>query len=200
MEKTRETRKRILDETEELLLSRGYNGFSYQDVALAVGIRKASVHYHYAAKEILVKTYIRKEILLFRMWAKGNRDLSGRDKIFAYSKLYLRLSDGGKKICPVSVLAAEYPALPEIVREKASELLDRELWWISQTLEQGIEEGDFRSNLSIPETSLIIFNTFAGLLKTLRIHQDLDEFKGVFDQLLEIISTPQKNAAEKETA
>lgn len=36
----------ILDVAQRLLQTRGYNGFSYMDVAGAVGIRSASLHRH----------------------------------------------------------------------------------------------------------------------------------------------------------
>ena len=39
------TPERILDVAEGLLQARGYNGFSYADIAEAVGITKASIAY-----------------------------------------------------------------------------------------------------------------------------------------------------------
>ena len=53
-----DTRQRILDVAEQLLLERGYAGFSYQDIADAVGIRKASIHHHFPAKEDLGRAII----------------------------------------------------------------------------------------------------------------------------------------------
>ena len=47
---SRGTANRILDVAERLVQLRGYNAFSYADVAKAVGIRKASLHYHFATK------------------------------------------------------------------------------------------------------------------------------------------------------
>jgi TetR/AcrR family transcriptional repressor of nem operon len=44
------TKTTLLDVAEELLLTRGYNGFSYNDIAEKVGIRKASIHYHFPSK------------------------------------------------------------------------------------------------------------------------------------------------------
>jgi len=68
--KDRATRKRILDIAEKLILTRGYNGFSYQDISETIGIRKASIHYHYPLKENLVERYTRKQIVLFKMWSR----------------------------------------------------------------------------------------------------------------------------------
>ena len=52
------TAERILDVAERLVQSRGYNGFSYADVAAELGITKASLHYHFAGKAELGEALI----------------------------------------------------------------------------------------------------------------------------------------------
>src|SRR5512144_3174565 len=44
------TAEQILDIAETLIQTRSYSAFSYQDIADALGIRKASIHYHFATK------------------------------------------------------------------------------------------------------------------------------------------------------
>ena len=53
-----DTADRILDIVEELIQTRGYNSFSYQDVATRIGIRTASIHYHFPAKADLGRVVI----------------------------------------------------------------------------------------------------------------------------------------------
>jgi len=55
-----DTKNKIMDLAENLLLSRGYNGFSYKDISLALGIKNATVHYHYPAKKDLGVAVIRR--------------------------------------------------------------------------------------------------------------------------------------------
>ncbi len=55
-----DTRTLILDVAQELVQSRGYNGFSYRDIALRLGVRNAAIHYHFPSKgdlgrELLVR-------------------------------------------------------------------------------------------------------------------------------------------------
>ena len=45
-----ETAGQILDLAETLIQTRGYSAFSYQDIADSLGIRKASIHYHFPSK------------------------------------------------------------------------------------------------------------------------------------------------------
>jgi TetR/AcrR family transcriptional repressor of nem operon len=47
------TADEILDLAETLIQARGCNAFSYQDIADKLGIRKASIHYHFPSKSDL---------------------------------------------------------------------------------------------------------------------------------------------------
>ena len=44
------TASRVLDVAERLVQVRGFNGFSYADIAAELHITKASLHYHFATK------------------------------------------------------------------------------------------------------------------------------------------------------
>src|SRR5215470_9366346 len=52
------TTGRILDVAERLAQVRGFNGFSYADIAAEVGITKAALHYHFATKADLGEALI----------------------------------------------------------------------------------------------------------------------------------------------
>ncbi|MCH3032011.1 TetR/AcrR family transcriptional regulator, partial [Listeria monocytogenes] len=41
------TAERVVDAAEGLVQQHGYNGFSYDDVAQLVGIKKPSIHHHF---------------------------------------------------------------------------------------------------------------------------------------------------------
>ncbi|MCY4123811.1 MAG: TetR/AcrR family transcriptional regulator, partial [Pseudomonas sp.] len=47
------TRDALIQTAEGLMRTKGYAAFSYADLADAVGIRKASIHYHFPTKEDL---------------------------------------------------------------------------------------------------------------------------------------------------
>jgi TetR/AcrR family transcriptional repressor of nem operon len=53
-----DTPQRILDVAEQLVQTRGFNGFSYADIAAAVGLTKATLHYHFATKAELGRRLI----------------------------------------------------------------------------------------------------------------------------------------------
>ena len=53
-----DTATRILDVAERLVQLRGFNGFSYADIAAELNITRASLHYHYAGKAELGRALI----------------------------------------------------------------------------------------------------------------------------------------------
>jgi len=55
----------ILDVAEQLAQTRGYNGFSYADIALKLGVTKASLHYHFSSKAELGRALIERYRGLF---------------------------------------------------------------------------------------------------------------------------------------
>src|SRR6516162_2979326 len=67
------TASRVLDAAEALVQVRGFNGFSYNDIAAELQITKASLHYHFATKADLG------EALITRYAARFLEALAGLD-------------------------------------------------------------------------------------------------------------------------
>ena len=53
MTELKNAKEQLLDSAESLIQTRGYNDFSFRDLAESVGISSASVHHHYRTKEAL---------------------------------------------------------------------------------------------------------------------------------------------------
>src|SRR5437868_13202737 len=85
-----DTATRMLDSAERLVQARGFNGFSYADVAAELGITKASLHYHFPGKaelgEALINRYARRFAEALRSIDEGGADVEAR--IAAYAELY----------------------------------------------------------------------------------------------------------------
>src|SRR5471032_1728561 len=58
MSKQASTAVQILNVAERLAQTRGFNGFSYADIAEELGVTKASLHYHFASKAELGRALI----------------------------------------------------------------------------------------------------------------------------------------------
>ena len=53
-----EAAQRIMDTAEQLAQTCGFNGFSYADIAVRLGVTKASLHYHFPTKAELGRALI----------------------------------------------------------------------------------------------------------------------------------------------
>ena len=114
-----DTATRILDAAERLVQVRGFNGFSYADVAAELGITKASLHYHFAGKAELGEALITRYAARFaESLAKiATRPSDARAKLDAYAKLYADVLRD-ERMCLCGMLAADLTGLPPKMRER----------------------------------------------------------------------------------
>ena len=130
------TADQIVEAATAIVQTRGYNGFSYADIADAVGIRKSSVHHHFPGKSDLGQEVARR---YRRRFAETLSDLeSGTDdavlRLERYADLYARqlLQDG--RMCLCGMLAAEYATLPAGVGDEVRGFFDDQREWLARTL------------------------------------------------------------------
>src|SRR2546430_16030979 len=85
-----DTASRILDVAERLVQARGFNGFSYADVAAEPGITKASLHYHFPGKAELGESLISRYAARFAaaLAAIDEARADAPTKLEAYAQLY----------------------------------------------------------------------------------------------------------------
>lgn len=158
-----DTRQQILDKSETLVRSRGYAAFSYADLARDMGITKASVHYHFAAKEDLVLAILRRCIARGRdALAQLHADHADvRDRLRAYANIYLFSIEGGMlPIC--AALAAERAALPPSTYPLLSEFFQDQLDWLAAVVREGMAAG-LLAPPQPPETAaLVLYSALEG--------------------------------------
>lgn len=140
-----DTREKILASANHLLRSRGFNGFSYQDISRPLGIRNAAVHYHFATKADLAIAVIEdfRRILRERTAAfmAGHGDpVTQLEGFISFSTAECR---DDSSLCPVGALSADFYSLPEPIREAGHRLLDELLAWMTRVCAVGREQGKF---------------------------------------------------------
>src|SRR3954464_11228114 len=104
---------RILDVAEHLVQTRGFNGFSYADIAASLGVTKASLHYHFPAKAKLGRELIvRYRTNFFAALQPIDRGAkSASEKLRRYAGIYANVLSKDR-MCLCGMLAAEYATLP----------------------------------------------------------------------------------------
>src|SRR5271169_1858862 len=103
----------ILDVAERLAQTRGYNGFSYADIAAQLLITKASLHYHFPSKAELGRALIVRYRVAFEnaLEVIANEPADARMKLQRYVDLYCQVLVADR-MCLCGMLAAEYATLP----------------------------------------------------------------------------------------
>lgn len=114
----------ILDAAEQRIRSRGYNGFSFREVAADVGIKSASVHHHFPTKADLATAVAKRYRERFEA-AVAEDEAAGTPRIEAWRRAFRRsLVDDGL-MCLCGILAVEGSALPEPVAAEARLFFER---------------------------------------------------------------------------
>lgn len=161
----RDTRSELLMQAEILVRRRGYSGFSYGDLAEAVGIRKASIHHHFRTKEDLARALVaayeaRYDAALDRILEE---ETNGLARIDAYGRLYLSgVEDGLGCLC--AALAVELDTLPEAVRDDVAHFFEKHLTWLERVLAKGVADGSLRADLDPHAASRMVVATLEGAL------------------------------------
>ncbi|MBN2659201.1 MAG: TetR/AcrR family transcriptional regulator [Spirochaetales bacterium] len=174
---TRSTKSLIVKTAEELILSYGYQGFSYNDIASAINIRKASIHYHFPKKEDLGIAFIRKYSRLFSLWTKRLGTASNRERLIAFCRMYGSLSNNCTRICPIGMVAADYHSMPAGIQEHSQELIAQVEQWLTELVDKGKKEGEFREYLRSSDTARHMIYVMSGSLKMARIFKEPGRIK-----------------------
>jgi TetR/AcrR family transcriptional repressor of nem operon len=186
------TAVRILDAAEGMLQVRGYNGFSYADVAGELGITRAALHYHFKGKAELGQALIARYATRFAA-ALSDLDLTAPDaaaKLRGYADLYLDVISRDR-MCLCGMLAAEYRTLPEPLQESVSAFFDTNTGWLRGVLEQGSAEGSLRLLGSPDDVAAMVLGGLEGAMLITRLDGDVARFSAAADRLLHgLASTP----------
>jgi TetR/AcrR family transcriptional repressor of nem operon len=183
------TAARILDSAERLVQVRGFNGFSYADVAAELDMTKASLHYHFPGKAELGEALMRRYAIRFAD-ALDAIDESGADaraKLDAYARIYADVLRD-RRMCLCGMLAADYETLPVPTRDAVIQFFDDNETWLAKVIEQGEAEGTLHVAGSPREAAQAIFSGLEGALLVARPYDDVKRFEASASRLLETLA------------
>jgi TetR/AcrR family transcriptional regulator, transcriptional repressor for nem operon len=180
-----DTRGAILDIAERLVQARGFNGFSYADIAAELGITKAALHYHFAGKSELGEALIARYAARF---AEALADIevaqtSELEQLAAYTRIYSSVLEQ-ERMCLCGMLAAEYHTLPDPMRQAVLGFFDVNHAWLARILEDGRAKGTLRFAGQAKDAAQMIVGTLEGAMLVARPYADTARFQSVVDQLL----------------
>jgi TetR/AcrR family transcriptional repressor of nem operon len=135
----KDTRSLLLDLGEALMRQRGYDGFSYADIAAGAGIRKASIHYHFPTKADLGLAVLERYVaeLADALTKISSRTRTGGQAIEAAIQFYRDALGKADSMCLCSALAGNVEAISDEMRVKLAAANDTTTTWIEGVLLSG---------------------------------------------------------------
>jgi len=181
-----DTPTRILDVAERLAQRRGFNGFSYADIASELKITTASLHYHFAGKAQLGRAILARYADRFAQALDGieSRVPDAHARLLAYAELYASVLRE-RRLCLCGMLAAEYQTLPKPMRDSVIHFFDENESWLMKTLEAGRAEGQLRFSGSARDAARMIVGGLEGAMLLARPYGDVPRFQCAAEQLLQ---------------
>ena len=177
-----ETAEQILDLAETLIQTRGYSAFSYQDVADSLGIRKASIHYHFASKAELGVAVVDRYIERFGaalVAIAGDDKQSSMAMLDFYVQPYLQFASTPDRVCLSGALAGEMLALPPEVRARVDHFFKTHQVWLTKILKRGVSRGEFTLAAPAPKVARFVFGALQGALLVKRTTNDMSQINDV---------------------
>ena len=194
---TPDTTDRILDATQDLVQTRGFNAFSYRDVAEKVNIRTASIHYHFPKKDDLALALIRRYHKQFvdTLRQIGQGESRPENRLAAYMELFSDLSSRGERLCLFDVFSADAASLSEDVQAEIRSFYDTNVDWIANVIEGGRQAGSFAFSGSSPEMARGIFALLEGEILVRRAFRQESRPRPVPPVVRILLSWPEEGPA-----
>lgn len=185
------TRDRILDVAERLVQTRGFNAFSYADIAEALHVTKASLHYHFPTKADLGRQLIERYAAAFTQ-ALADIDKSSNDaamKMRKYVDLYgdvLRAD----RMCLCGMLAAEFATLPKPMKVGLKQFFETNERWLISVLENGRATACLSFTGEANERAHCLVGSLEGAMMLARSYGRTERFDASADRLLADLGVP----------
>jgi len=177
--------QRILDVAERLVQTRGFNGFSYADIAEALDVTKASLHYHFPSKADLGRRLIERYQQTFLAVLKGIDATAAapREKLKRYARIYADVLRDNR-MCLCGMLASDYATLPKSMKENVKQFFDENEQWLVAVLEQGRKSGALEFKGSPLDLARVIVGALEGAMMLARSYGEPARFDTAAERLI----------------
>ncbi|NJK94869.1 MAG: TetR/AcrR family transcriptional regulator [Bacteroidetes bacterium] len=179
------TREKIMELGEDLIRTRGYNAFSYQDISSELGIKNAAIHYYFPSKENLGTSIVKTNIQRFEEMIQNmdNKGLDEMHQLESFMKIYAK-SNREEKLCIVGSLGPNIESLNEPTRIELKRMTEIIISWLTGLLNSGREKGIFAFRGEAHERALLILSSLVAGLQLARI-LDKTDFKIIYQAILD---------------
>src|SRR5262245_12093726 len=179
----RDTADRMLDLAERLVQTRGFNAFSYADIASELGVTKATLHYHFPTKAELGLRLITRYSGVFTaaLAAIDASDADAAARLRAYVDIYAAVLRS-ECMCLCGMLAADYATLPVPMKSALAQFFESNEQWLATVLEEGRIRGELRFVGDPLDVARLLVVALEGAMLVARTFGDVARFQSVADR------------------
>lgn len=143
---TSNTREKILELAQEAIATRGYSSFSFRELALELGIKSASIHYHFPTKTHLGVAVARawREHLERALNQIAANNTDPKQAVAGWIGIYRQEVRTSQRMTVCTMLAAEIKNLPDEIQQEMKAFYALNLGWIAARLAEMGLNGDIK--------------------------------------------------------
>lgn len=164
------TKELLLHEASRMLLKKGFQGMSLQELATNLNIKKASLFHHFPSKLAMAVELYRFYQKSFVAWTEQHQKLTPEKQIVAYAEELTRWICEKQRVCPVGALSLEWHQVEPQLQNEIKNLHQLQKEWLTHLLKQmGKEE-----KLRVPLTEAVMgtMGLIQGSIQQARILDD----------------------------
>ncbi|MGH6734893.1 MAG: TetR/AcrR family transcriptional regulator [Methyloceanibacter sp.] len=161
------TKERILDAAQDLIQRRSFHGFSFQDLADRVGIRKPSLYHHFDSKEALALAVLERAADWVRTQVAKADDEDPAARLECYFEMFRDIHGKGERVCPGGSFAAVFDGVSSSVQSGLHRFTRLHLDLLESIVREGAERGQFHIKDQRPRD--VAMQIFAGAQGALMI-------------------------------
>lgn len=175
-----EMRDQILGVAQRLVQQRGFNGFSYADIADEVGIRKASLHHYFPTKTDLALALIDGFTAQLDSGLRHiNESYAQADaRLGAYVAIY-RDTLEADRMCLGGMLATEAHTLDPVILPGLKRFFARNIEWLTEVLAAGHSQQRFTLTGTASDHARMLLSALQGALLITRATGDREAFNQI---------------------
>lgn len=172
-------REAVMAAARATVQAHGYNALSFRELAKEVGIKSASVHYHFPTKGDLGAALARRytedgAAYLAELLATSNDATWCMDR---YVEIFRSALANDNRMCLCGIMSAELDDLPPEVRTEVDKFAETNVGWIAKVLSRARTTA---SGQDLEEHAMAIFAAIEGAQLIARGCQDI----GIYDRTI----------------
>jgi TetR/AcrR family transcriptional repressor of nem operon len=177
---TTDTKQTILQAARRVVQARGYNALSFRELAKEVGIKSASIHYHFPTKgdlgAALARRYTEDTAAYLDQLLVESQDPASMMK--DYTAAFRVALENDNRMCLCGIMAAEHHDLPVEVRVEVDGFTDANVRWLAKVL--ALKQPDAQPE-ALERQALSVFAAIQGAQLVSRGRNDIS----VYDQMID---------------